>query len=102
MSSMSYINRSPRPDGQRGQMVVMFAISLVVIVLAVGLVIDGGNALAQRRGSQNAADFAALAGARIVAEYIGGDVTNGTDANVQASMNNSFAANAATPSTYGA
>jgi putative Flp pilus-assembly TadE/G-like protein len=87
---------------QRGQMVVMFALSLVLIVLAVGLVIDGGNALAQRRASQNAADFAALAGARIVAEKIGGDTTNGTDPNVQAAITNAILINGATPVTFGA
>jgi len=44
-------------------MLVIFALALVAIVAGVGLVIDGGLAFAQRRGQQNAADFAALAGA---------------------------------------
>jgi hypothetical protein len=85
-----------------GQILVLFAGALTVIVLAVGLVIDGGNALAQRRGIQNAADFAALAGARIVAEWVGGDTTNGTDANVKAAIDAALAANGAEPMTYGA
>ena len=67
----------------------------------VGLVIDGGYALAQRRSAQNAADFAALAGARIVAEKVGGDAANGTDANVQAAIVNSILVNKATPVTFG-
>jgi Flp pilus assembly protein TadG len=91
-----------RPSsGQRGQALVLFALSLVVIVLAVGLVIDGGNALVQRRASQNASDFAALAGARIVAEFISGDTTNGTDANVQLAIQQSIAVNGGTI-TFGA
>lgn len=88
-------------DGQRGQAFALFAISLVVIILAVGLVIDGGNALVQRRASQNASDFGALAGARVVAESISGDNVNGIDANVQASIQNAVTANGGTI-TFGA
>jgi Putative Flp pilus-assembly TadE/G-like len=73
-----------------------------VILLAVGLVIDGGYALAQRRGSQNASDFAALAGARVVAEWVGLDTTNGTDSNVKAAIANSIAANGGTALTFAA
>lgn len=43
---------------------VLFAISLVVLVVAVGLAIDGGYGLLQYRQAQNAADFAAEAGAQ--------------------------------------
>lgn len=85
-----------------GQIVLLFALVLSVIVLSVGLVIDGGNALAQRRGSQNASDFAALGGARVIAEWIDGDTTNGTDANVRGAINLAVAANAGAPITYGA
>ena len=46
---------------QRGQILVLFALSLVAIIAAVGLVLDGGSAFAQRRSEQNAADVAALA-----------------------------------------
>jgi hypothetical protein len=88
-------------SGPRGQMLVLFALALSAIVLMVGLVIDGGNALVQRRGAQNAADFAALAGARIVAEFVGGDTVNGTDANVQAAISNAVAANLGNPITFG-
>jgi Flp pilus assembly protein TadG len=83
-------------------MIVLFALALSVIVILVGLVIDGGNALVQRRGAQNAADFGAMAGARIVAELVGGDTTNGTDANVRAAIDGAVAANGGTPITYGA
>lgn len=93
----SRANRRPR-----GQMIALFALAATVIILVVGLVIDGGYALAQRRGSQNSADFAALAGARVVAEWVGGDASNGTDANVHDAMVNSVASNGDTPITFGA
>ena len=89
-------------SNQRGQMIVLFAISLFVIVAVVGLVIDGGYAWSQRRASQNASDLAALAGARVVGSYMSGDAVNGTDANVQAAINNIITANGAQALTYGA
>ena len=48
---------------ERGQMLVLFALSLVAIIGMVGLVLDSGGAFAQRRAQQNAADVAALAAA---------------------------------------
>ena len=53
-------------------------------------------------GSQNAADFAALAGARVVAEFVSGDTTNGNDANVTAAITAAIQANGDTPITFGA
>ena len=88
----------PRP---RGQILALFALSMVVVILAVALVIDGGNALLQRRASQNASDFAALAGARIVATWIDNDIVNGTDANVVSAIDATIAANGGSPLTYG-
>jgi Putative Flp pilus-assembly TadE/G-like len=85
----------------RGQILALFALSLVVIVLAVSLVIDGGNALLQRRSSQNGSDMAALAGARIIATWIDGDSVNGTDGNVVSAINATVAANGGSPVTYG-
>src|SRR4051812_49945837 len=84
-----------RKGGQReqGQVLVLFAVSLTAILLTVGLVIDGGNGLTQRRDSQNTADFAAFVGARVVAEWIGGDTTNGTDTTVKYAIIKSVAAN---------
>ncbi|MHB8397985.1 MAG: pilus assembly protein TadG-related protein [Candidatus Limnocylindrales bacterium] len=48
---------------QRGQILVLFTLALVAMIAMVGLILDGGGAYAQRRGEQNAADLAALAGA---------------------------------------
>ena len=50
-------------DGERGQIIVIFALALVAIIAMVGLVLDGGSAFAMRRDEQSAADLAALAAA---------------------------------------
>ncbi len=52
---------SPR---DRGQTLVLVAITLLLLVLFTGLAVDGGEWYAERRRMQNAADAAALAGAR--------------------------------------
>ncbi len=49
--------------GERGQIVVMVALFMVVMLGMTGLVIDGGRFYQQRRDQQNAADSAALAAA---------------------------------------
>jgi hypothetical protein len=90
-----------RPQGARGQFLVLFALASTAMILFAGLTIDGGYAFAQRRGSQNASDFAALSGARVIAEWVGGDATNGTDANVTTAITNSIAENGAAPLTFG-
>ena len=55
--------RTNRASRQGGQVIVIFAISLVAIVGMTGLIIDGGDTFLQRRTLQNAADAAAMAGA---------------------------------------
>ena len=97
---MPPVSRQPRSP--RGQMIVLFALVMTLILFVVGLVIDGGFGLAQRRASQNASDFAALAGARIVAEYIdesfrGVSHANGTDAYVKTAIDNAIATNSGAP-----
>jgi Flp pilus assembly protein TadG len=54
---------STASSDQRGQILVLFVLSLVAIIAMIGLVIDGGSAYAQRRDQQNVADLASLAGA---------------------------------------
>ncbi len=83
-------------------MIVLAGLVLTVVVFAAGLVIDGGNGLAQRRAAQNASDFASMAGARVVAQYIAGDTTHGTDANVEASIITEIARNGGNPIVFGA
>jgi Flp pilus assembly protein TadG len=55
--------RTTSRDGERGQVIVIFALALVAIIAMVGLVLDGGSAFAMRRDEQTAADLAALAAA---------------------------------------
>ncbi|HEX5504021.1 MAG TPA: pilus assembly protein TadG-related protein [Thermomicrobiales bacterium] len=50
--------------GQPGQTLVIFALASLVLLGALGLVLDSGYDLAQRRAMQNAADAAALLGTR--------------------------------------
>lgn len=58
---------------ERGQSLVIIALMVVVLMGILALVIDGGNAYAQRRAAQNAADAGALAGAASLCE---GDIDN--------------------------
>jgi Flp pilus assembly protein TadG len=56
-------NSRQMPAGSRGQILVLFTVSLVAVMAMTGLVLDGGGTFAQRRSQQNAADAAALAAA---------------------------------------
>ncbi len=53
--------RTGRPDQPRGQVLVIFAITIVVLLAFAGLAIDIGRQNAQQRHLQTAADAAALA-----------------------------------------
>lgn len=67
-----------RPDGQ---ILVIFALSLVVLISMTGLALDGGSAFSQRRDQQSAADLAALAGAN---DYLLNNVEGDAVARAQA------------------
>jgi hypothetical protein len=54
------------PSGERGQILVLFAGGLLVLLIVAALAFDIGMILVERRDQQNAADAAALAGARYV------------------------------------
>lgn len=58
--------RGPHPGAERGQILVLFAAGLVLIIAIAALVFDIGQALLDRRTEQNSADAAALAGARYI------------------------------------
>ena len=60
-------------NGERGQAIVLFALTLVAVLLFTGLAFDGGYAFVNRRDAQNAADLASLAGTRVVADYYTSD-----------------------------
>ena len=53
-----------RRDGERGQILVLFTLVMLVLIAVAGLLLDGGLASATRRQAQNAADTAALAAAK--------------------------------------
>src|SRR5579859_2472255 len=58
------MSRAYSRSREPAQVLVLFAVGLLGFVAMVGLVIDGGTLYVQRRTAQNAADAAALAGAR--------------------------------------
>ena len=59
-----------RSNMERGQSLVIIAMVMVGIIALMGMAIDGGNALMERRRAQNAADAAAMAGTRLLAQAI--------------------------------
>lgn len=63
----------------QGQVLVLLAVAMVAALAMVALIIDGGNAWAQQRRSQNAADAAAEAGAVKLAERNVGVATTNQD-----------------------
>src|SRR3954466_12085921 len=73
---------------ERGQALVVFVLALTGRIPAVGLVLDGGDAFAQRRSEQNAADLASLAGANNY--LVNGDETAATTAARAFAANNGY------------
>jgi hypothetical protein len=63
---LSTISRRLRRSDQRGQVLVLFAGGLTALLIIAALAFDAGMMLVERRDEQNAADAAALAGARHV------------------------------------
>jgi hypothetical protein len=76
---------------QRGQVIPITALAMIALIGGVALILEGGNAYAHQRETQNGADAVANAGAAVLAQYIGG--TTKTDADVLGSMNNVSNAN---------
>ena len=73
---------------ERGQVLVVFAIALLVILGVVGLAVDGGSTFAQRRNQQGATDLAALAAAN---EYlINGNSSAATNTGRTIAADNAF------------
>jgi Flp pilus assembly protein TadG len=66
-------------------MIAIFALALVALVSMVALILEGGNAYAQQRVVQNAADASANAGAVVLSQNLAG-VTK-SDADVAAAVN---------------
>jgi Flp pilus assembly protein TadG len=99
-------SRSPytRRRVERGQVLVVFVLGLLAIVAGVAVVVDGGNAFAQQRVTQNAVDASADAGAAVllnnVATQVAGTLPE-TDADVLNAVDTIAAKNSiATPTAY--
>jgi len=84
--------RRARRDEQ-GQVLVIVALSMVVLVAMVGIVIDGGYAWGRQRDTQNAADASAKAGALKLTENLAGKAPANTDADVFDAMKDTADAN---------
>lgn len=88
----------PARTRPHGQILVLFALGLLVMVAGVALIVDGGNAYAQQRSVQNGSDAAANAGADQIAQQLAGLVR--TDADVEAAVSAVSDANTIMSSAY--
>jgi hypothetical protein len=73
-------SRHPLPArSSRGQIIVIAAIGMIAFIGMVAVVLEGGNAYAQQRVTQNASDGAANAGAVVLAQRLAGVTKDTTD-----------------------
>ncbi len=72
---------------ERGQALIIIVFSIIGLIGAVALAVDGGNVYAERRRAQSAADAAALAGAL---ERVNNNTTSWTDAVFQSAKKNGY------------
>ena len=83
---------------QSGQIVPLFAFSLVALALMAGLGVDGGYALFQQRQAQNAADLSSAAAVELLAQPCSGSGTAPTGSEVVADINTVIATSESTGS----
>lgn len=62
-------NRMRNREEESGQILVMVAGGMIVLLLIAGLVIDTGVGFRERRSNQNVADLASMAGTKVVADH---------------------------------
>ncbi|MEX2425775.1 MAG: Tad domain-containing protein [Thermomicrobiaceae bacterium] len=55
-------------QAHEGQVLILFAVASIVVIAFLGLAVDAGLAMSERRGAQNAADAASLAVARAMVD----------------------------------
>jgi Flp pilus assembly protein TadG len=68
-------SRRRRPNGQ---VLVLFAAGAIALIAGVAFVVDGGNALAQQRATQNGTDAVSEAGTVVIAQFLmGGSSSTG-------------------------
>lgn len=90
-----------RRSAQRGQALVVLVAAMIPALLMVALIVDGGNAWAQQRQTQNGTDSAANAGATVLAQRLSGEQHTDPewDALVKIAVDTNAAANGVTPIT---
>jgi hypothetical protein len=86
LSSTTDIRNGIARQGWRGQILVVFVLSLATILIAAALAYDGGTLLLRRRDQQNGGDASALAGAR----FLPGDAATARSAAVRIATENGF------------
>ncbi|MEE8391843.1 MAG: pilus assembly protein TadG-related protein [Anaerolineae bacterium] len=64
------MNTEKSMQTERGQALIIMAFGIIVLLAIAGLAIDGGTVFTERRHAQNAADAAALTGARALAQAV--------------------------------
>lgn len=69
----------PRARDERGQVLVIVAMGLIVMIAMVGLIVDGGIAWGRQRDTQNGSDASAEAGAVVLAERLAGVTKSDSD-----------------------
>ncbi|HET7028379.1 MAG TPA: pilus assembly protein TadG-related protein [Candidatus Limnocylindrales bacterium] len=74
---MSTASNSVPHGSARGQALVIMVFGLIGMLIMSALIVDGGNAWAQQRGTQNATDSGALAGATVMLQNIAGAKKSG-------------------------
>jgi hypothetical protein len=67
----------PARRDESGQVLIIVAGGLLVLIAMVGLVIDGGHAWGRQRETQNGADATAKAGAVVIQQYLAGEPVDG-------------------------
>lgn len=76
---------------ERGQALVIMTVAVAAVLAMTALVVDGGNAMANQRATQNAVDAASLAGASVIVEELAGVAR--IDADVEAAVADAFTGN---------
>jgi hypothetical protein len=92
------MHNAERPTGtrrDRGQIIVIMVGGIIAMFAMVGLIVDGGNAFANQRATQNGTDAGALAGATQLAQNLSakGWTAVKSDADVAVAVGSSVAAN---------
>ena len=76
---------------ERGQIIPIVVVALIALIALAALILDGGALMSNRRAAQNAADAAALAGARVLCRQY-----NAADDDIEAAINQYIEVNQAT------